>query len=428
MPVMKYHLSQREMSVPNTAEPLDQDKDKPAEQQLLPAAGRRNLLDLFIILAKHKFLILGVTAGAAVLSLIISLLLPTYYTATTRILPPQQNQSMAMAMLGQLGPLISATAGKDLGLRNPNDLYVSMLRSQTIEDALLNQFSLLSRYKEKYRVDARRHLESLTEIVDGNVGVISVAVDDRDPRQAAAIANAYIDELTKLTKTLAVTEASKQRLFFEREVHSAADDLASAEQAMKQTEEHTGIIQLDNQSKVMLQSYADLRAQVANKEVQVQSMRSFASDQNPRLIRAEQELAALRSQLSRFELGTGDNSPTDVGLKKVPGAGLEYMRKLREVKYRETLLELLTKQYEVARIDEAKDASIIQVLDPASIPERKSWPHRAIIVLLATLLFFQLSLVWAYVAESWQHAKDDPQHFARLQILKMYLHRGLHHD
>lgn len=409
------------MSEPSTAEHLD----KLAEQQVLPATGRRNLLDLFIVLARRKFLILGITGGAAVISLVISLLLPTYYTATTRILPPQQSQSVAMAMLGQLGPLISATAGKDLGLRNPNDLYVAMLRSQTVEDALLNQFSLLTRYKEKYRIDARRHLESLTEIVAGKDGVISVSEDDRDPRQAAAIANAYIDELTKLTKTLAVTEASKQRLFFEREMRSASNELATAEQDLKKTEERTGIIQLDSQSKVMLQSYADLRAQVANKEVEVQSMHSFASDANPRLIRAEQELAALRSQLARFELGTDGNSPTDVGLRKVPGAGLEYVRKLREVKYRETLLELLTKEYEVARIDEAKDASIVQVLDPATIPERKSWPHRALIIILATLLAFQVSLVWAYVAESWQQAKEDPQQLARLQILKMYLQRGL---
>lgn len=412
------------MAPQETAEPLQRPAQQGAPEQVLVASGRRHLLDLFIILAKRKFLILGVTFGAAVLSLVISLLLPAYFTATVKIMPPVQSQSAAIAMLGQLGPLLSATAGKDLGLRNPNDLYVAMLRSQTVEDALINQFGLMSIYKEKFHVDARHRLESLTEIVAGKDGVISVSVDDRDPRRAAAIANAYIDELIKLTKTLAVTEASKQRLFFQHEVRSASDDLATAEQALKQTEEHTGIIQLDNQSKVMLQSYADLRAQVAAKEVQVQSMRSYASDQNPRLIRAEQELAALRGQLARLELGTSSTSAANVGLKNVPGASLEYVRKLREVKYRETLLDLLTKQYEVARIDEAKDASIIQVLDPATTPERKSWPHRAIIIILATLLAFQVSLVWAYVAESWQQAKEDPQHLARLQILKMYLQRG----
>jgi uncharacterized protein involved in exopolysaccharide biosynthesis len=397
--------------------------EQSAAAQLSSGAGKRYLLDLAIILAKRKSLILRVTGAAAALSLIVSLLLPSYYTATTKILPPQQSQSVASAMLGQLGPLIGAAAGKDLGLRNPNDLYVAMLRSETVEDLLVEHFSLMSVYKEKLRTDARRRLESATEIVAGKDGVISVSVEDRDPKRAAEIANAYIAELTKLTKTLAVTEAAKQRLFFENEVRSANEELTTAEQALKQTEENTGIIQLDSQSKVMLQSYADLRAQVAAKEVQVQSMRSFATPENPRLIRAEQELSALRAQLARFEQGADSKSPADVGLTKVPGAGLEYMRRLREVKYRETLLDLLTKQYEVARIDEAKDASIIQVLDPATQPERKSWPHRAIIVFLVTLLAFQISMIYAYVAESWQQAKEDPQYLARLQILRMYLSR-----
>lgn len=418
---MKYHLSQTEMSAPNAAAP----PEVPAEQQVLPAPERRNLLDLFIILAKRKFLILGMTGGAAVISVAVSFLLPTYYTATTRILPPQQNQSVAMSMLGQLAPLISATGGKDLGLHNPGDLYVAMLRSRTVEDALISQFSLLGRYREKFTVDARKRLETLTEIVASKDGVISVSVDDRDPHQAAAMANAYIAELTKLTRTLAVTEASQRRLFFEREVEGANQELAAAEQALKQTQESTGILQLDDQSKVMLQSYANLRAQVSEKEVEVQSMRTYASDANPTLVRTEQELAALQRQLARFERGANGSSLAQVGLAKVPSAGLEYVRKLRAVKYRSTLLELLTKQYEIARIDEAKDASIIQVLDPATTPERKSWPHRAVIVLLATLLALLISLVWAYVTESWLLAKEDPQHLARLQILRMYLKRGL---
>jgi uncharacterized protein involved in exopolysaccharide biosynthesis len=392
---------------------------------MFPGAESGHLVDLLIILAKRKSLIICCTLGAAVLSLVITLLLPKYFTATAKILPPQQNQSMATAMLGQLGPLLGATAGKDLGLRNPNDLYVAMLRSRTVEDSLVNRFSLMSVYKDKLRVEALGDLESLTEVVAGKDGVISVSVEDRDPRRAADIANAYVFELTKLTKTLAVTDAGKRRLFFEQEVRTANDDLATAEQELKHTEETTGIIQLDNQSKVMLQSYADLRAQVAAREVQVQSMRSYATPENPDLVRAEQELSALRSQVARFEVGEGGRSSANIALSKVPSAGLEYVRRLRDVKYREALLELLTKQYEIARIDESKDASIIQVLDQAVTPERKSWPHRSIMVLLATLLALLFSVIWAYLAESLQRAKEDPQHLARLQILRMYLLRGI---
>jgi uncharacterized protein involved in exopolysaccharide biosynthesis len=415
------------MALQETREPIDSNPEEGHSARMFAGAEKRHFVDLLIILAKRKSLILRCTLAAGVLSLVISFLLPKYYSATAKILPPQQSQSMATALLGQLSPLLGATAGKDLGLRNPNDLYVAMLRSRTVEDNLVDHFSLMSVYKDRLRVDALRDLESLTEIIAGKDGVISVSVDDRDPNRAAAIANAYVDELTKLTKTLAVTDAGKRRLFFEQEVRTANDELAAAEQELKHTEETTGIIQLDNQSKVMLQSYADLRAQVAAREVQVQAMRSYATPENPDLVRAEQELSALRSQVARFEGGKGGHSSTDIALSKVPSAGLEYVRRLREVKYREALFELLTKQYEIARIDESKDATIIQVLDHAVTPERKSSPHRSIIVLLVTLLAFQFSLIWAYLAESLQRAKEDPQHLARLQILKMYLLRGFKH-
>jgi uncharacterized protein involved in exopolysaccharide biosynthesis len=412
------------MSLHETKEPITPIPEESQAQHMFPGAEKRHFVDLLIILAKRKSLILRCTLAAAVLSLVISFLLPKYYSATAKILPPQQSQSMATAMLGQLGPLLGATAGKDLGLRNPNDLYVAMLRSRTVEDNLVDHFSLMSVYRDKLRVDALRDLESLTEIIAGKDGVISVSVDDRDPRRAAAIANAYIDELTKLTKTLAVTDAGKRRLFFEQEVRTANDELAAAEQELKHTEETTGIIQLDNQSKVMLQSYADLRAQVAAREVQVQSMRSYATPENPDLVRAEHELSALRSQVARFEGGEGGHSSTNIALSKVPSAGLEYVRRLREVKYREALLELLTKQYEIARIDESKDASIIQVLDHAVTPERKSRPHRSIIVLLVTLLALLFAIVWAFIAEAIESSKGDPEFNVRLQLLKIHLSRG----
>lgn len=415
------------MSLHETKEPIVSIRGESPAEQMFPGAEKGHFVDLLIILARRKSLILRCTLGAAVLSLLITLLLPKYYSATAKILPPQPNQSMTTAMLGQMGPLLGATAGKDLGLRNPNDLYVAMLRSRTVADNLVDHFSLMSVYKDKLRIDVLRDLESLTEIIAGKDGVISVSVDDRDPPRAAAIANAYVDELTKLIKTLVVTDAGKRRLFFEQEVRTANDELAAAEQALKHTEETTGIIQLDNQSKILLQSYADLRAQMAAREVQVRSMRSYATPQNPDLVRAEQELSALRFQVARFEGGEGGHSSTNIALSKIPSAGLEYVRRLRDMKYREALLELLTTQYEIARIDESKDASVIQVLDHAVTPERKSWPHRSIIVLLVTLLAFQFSLIWAFLAEMLQRAKEDPQHLARLQILKMYLLRGVKH-
>lgn len=398
------------------------------QQEILTDEEKTHFLEPLIVLARRKFFILWFVLGAALLSVVVSLLLPVYFTATTKILPPQQNQSMSSAMLNQLGalaPLIGA-AGKDLGIRNPNDMYVAMLRSRTVADILIKRFSLMSVYRAKTLMDARKGLENATEIVAGKDGIISVSVEDRSPDRAAQIANAYIEELENLTRTLAVTDAGKRRLFFDREVKAASDELATAELSLKQTEESTGIIQLDSQSKVMLQAYADLRAQVGLKQVQVQSMRSFATPENPDLLRAEQELKALQSQLGRFERGQGSHSAADLALNKVPGAGLEYVRKLREVKYRETLFELLARQYEAARIDEARDASVVQALDQAVPPERKSWPKRSIIVLTVTLLAFLLAVVAVYIEAALERIKEDPHSAARWQLLRMYLLSGRH--
>ncbi len=206
--------------------------------------------------------------------------------------------------------------------------------------------------------------------------------------------------MEKLTKTLAVTEAGKRRIFFEREVKIASDDLATAELALKQTQEKTGLILLDSQSRAMIDSITALRARYAAQEVVVQSMRSFATSENPDLVRAEKELAALGDQLARLEGGKGKRMFTDVPIENVPTAGLEYIRKLREVKYRETLFELLAKQYEAAKIDEARDALIVQVLDKALPPERKSAPHRSVIVLIATILAVLVALGGVFYGSS----------------------------
>jgi len=376
-----------------------------------------NAIERLILLAQRRKLILWVSVTFAIVAAVVALLLPQYFTATAKILPPQQEQSVAASMLGQLGPLLSMAGGKDLGLRNPNDLYVGMLRSRSVADHLIDRFSLLKDYHKKFRVDARRELSSRTDIVAGRDGIISVSVEDRDPSKAADLANAYIQELENLTRTLAVTDAAKQRLFFEREVREANEQLATAEDELKKTQEATGIIQLDSQSKVLLQGYADLRAQVAAKEVEVESMRSFAAEHNPDLLRKEQELQALRAQLERFEHGKPGKSFDGVGLGSVPGSGLEYVRALREVKYRETLLELLTKQYEIAKIDESKDASIIQVLDQAIAPEKRSWPPRGALVIASTVLGFLLAITFVFLSDSFARARQDPVYSERCDVL-----------
>jgi uncharacterized protein involved in exopolysaccharide biosynthesis len=374
-----------------------------------------------IVLAKRKSFIFKFVGIALILSTISAFLLPKTYTANAKILPPQQNQSMgAMAALSQLGPL-AALAGQGMGLRNPGDLYVALLRSDSVANGLIDRFSLMNVYGEKLRSDARHRLEDRTEIDTEKGGTVSISVQDRDPQQAANLANAYVDELEKLTKTLNMTEAGKRRLFFEREVRMANDDLANAEVAFKQTEEKTGLILLDSQSKAMIGSLTSLRAAIAAKEVQVQAMRSFATSENPDMVMAEQELATMRAQLERVERGQGKRSIADIPLENVPTAGLEYVRKYRDVQYHEALFALLAKQYEAAKVDEARDTLFVQQLDKATPPERKSGPPRALIILSLTLLSLIVASMVAFSMESMEQGKQDPQFAGQLELLKFYL-------
>lgn len=399
--------------------------DETPLSQLLETSEETYLLDHFIVLARRKSFIFRFVSIGALLTVGFSLLLNTYYQATTKIMPPQQGQSFASAMLDQIGglaPLLGTVGGKDL-LKNPNDLYVAMLKSQTVADHLVDRFSLMTRYKTKFRVDARKRLAGLSEITAGKDGVISVSVEDTDPKVAAEIANAYMDELEKLTKTLAVTDASKRRIFFEREAKIALEQLEVAELDLKKTQEATGIVQIDNQSKVIFQAYADVRAALTAKEIEIESMRAFATPDNPDLIRLEHEKDALRAQVAAMEKGQGGSPIGDIALEKVPERALKYYDKLREVTYHNALLQLMLKQYQAARVDEAKDSALIQVLDPAFPPERKSRPHRSIICLIFTFLTFLVACLWVYFRESMQRAKEDPQYLARFQLLKFHLRR-----
>jgi capsule polysaccharide export protein KpsE/RkpR len=302
--------------------------------------------------------------------------------------------------------------------KTATDVYLYVLRSRTVADAIIDRFSLMQVYKSRRRVNAEDELRDNTQILSGKEGGISVSVSDRDPQRAADIANAYVEELKKLTQTLAVTEAGRRRMFFEHEVQSAGDDLSKAELAMKKTQEQTGILMLEPQSKAMIDGVTALHAQVVVREAQVQAMKSFATPENPDLIRAQSELAAIKSELTRMEAGQVGTSVADMNLRKIPEKGLEYVRSLRELKYREAVLEALIKQYEIARIDEAKDSAIIQVLDKALPPEIRSSPKRTLIVATTAFLAFFFAVMFALLMERGRH---DRRYAERVELLKARL-------
>jgi capsule polysaccharide export protein KpsE/RkpR len=338
--------------------------------------------------------------GIAVLAIValgsaVALLLPRRYIATTVILPTQQGGSAGASMMAQLSSLgnMAGVGSSALGIRNPNDLQVALLKSRTVEDAMAARFHLQALYHAKYLSSARKRWEKQTFIESGlKDGLIRLSVTDRDPRRAAELANGWVEQYRRFSATLAVSEASGRRLFFERQVTEARENQARAEEELKQTEQRTGVMELDGQAHAMIAAAAMLRAQVAAKQVEIQAIRQFAADENPDLERAREELSSLEAQLAAMDVAHDRRSGDLVAPKgTVSQAGLEYARP-GEVKHRETVVSLLMRLYEMARVDEARQGSQAQVVDAAAVPDRPVSLFRIWIVLGALLVSLPLPL------------------------------------
>jgi uncharacterized protein involved in exopolysaccharide biosynthesis len=329
-----------------------------------------------------------------------------------------------MSQLGNLGS-VASLAGGSLGLKNPNDLQVAMLKSRTVEDAMLDRFHLVELFKVKQRSDARKQLEKVVEIENGaKDGLIRISVTDRNPQRAAEMANGYVEEFKRLSANLAVTEASQRRLFFEQQLVQAKDNLANAEEDLKKTGQKTGLIQLDSQTRATIELVAELRGEIAAKEVQINVMRSFATGENPELQLAEQQLAGLRSQAEKMGAASEGASNALIPKGGMQEAGIEYIRKLRDVKYFETIFDLLARQYEIAKVDEARQGATVQVVDRAIVPDRRSSPKRTLIVLGAAVLGLFLGVVWAFAREGLTRLSNNPVEHERLELLKESISPG----
>jgi tyrosine-protein kinase Etk/Wzc len=390
------------------------------EEQRQPA-GRESedWFDLILLLAKRWRLILAAVVAGGALALGLSFIISTKYASTARIMPPQQSQTTLSALLGQLGPL-GMVGAKDLGLKNTSDLYVDMLQSRTVADALIQQFDLRKAYHQKTQADTRLKLARRSEISSSKDGIISISVLDPDPRKAAAMANAYVAELYKLNQNLATTEAGQRRVFYEQQLEKTKDDLARAEVEMKQMEESTGVLSLEGQTKAAVESAARLQALIAGKEVELQSLASFATEQNPELQRLRAELVALRQQQSALQ---NREAKGELTAGRLPAAGLEYIRKLREFKYRETLFEILARQYEAARMDESKNAAVIQVLDTAVESEKPSSPVRPAFAAVGALVALLFASLIVFVEATLQGWRRDPSRRSKMHLLGVYLRR-----
>ncbi len=389
-----------------------------------------NLLDYLIILLKRKWLILGGTISFVLVVGIVVFIMPNEYAAESRFLPPQQSSSsLAAAMLGQVGAGISGLAGSLLGVSTTGDLYVGLLSSRTVLDKIIDRFDLMKRYRTWknwifpfYREDCRKKLtdDVLTAAADANSGIVSVTIYEKDPKIAAEMANAFVEEMKNLSKGMAISEAAQRRLFYEEQLKDSKEALSRAEEDMRGFQEKTGVLQVDDQAKAVIEGIAIASAQIAAKEVEIKVIKTFSTAQNPDLQKAEESLRGLRTELAKLELkgGTGHEPLMPTG--RMPSVGVEYVRKLRDVKFNETLYENLIKMYELAKMDEARDAAVIQVVDKAVVPEKKAKPKRVLIIVLAAFVGFFLAVFAAFILEFKEKASTYPGNSERLELLRRY--------
>jgi uncharacterized protein involved in exopolysaccharide biosynthesis len=368
-----------------------------------------SLLDLLLpLIESWKLWIFGSLAvGLAALGA--AFLMTPSFTARTSFLPPQQAQSGMASALASLGGL-AGLAGAAGGIRSPADQLLALMQSTTAQDRLIDQFKLIDLYDVKYRFEARKVLEKNTRMAIGKKdGLISVEVDDASPQRAAEMANAYVEELRRMTSVLAVSEAQQRRLFFEKELKDARDQMAKAQQALQATGFNLGALRAE--PKAAAEGYARLKADITAAEVKLRILRDSLADSAPEVQRQLAGLSELRNQLARLEQSAESN------------VGPDYVTKYREFKYRETLFELFAKQYEIARVDESREGALIQVVDVAMPPEYKSKPKRAFIAVAATMLAFLLLGMYILVRHFWRESAADPERSAQMGRLRSALGR-----
>lgn len=353
------------------------------------------LLDLLTILAERwRLLVIGpIVAGS--LALGGSYLIAPTYTAKTTFLPPQQQQSSAASALASLGAL-SGLAGGIAGIKSPADQYVALMQSNNVEDRIIDKFNLIEAYETEFRFQARKQLEQNVRISLGKKdGLITVEVDAKSPQMAADMANMHVSELRRLTSELALTEAQQRRAFFEAELKRTQIKLVEAQQILQNSGFNPGALKAE--PKAAAEGYATLKAQTTSAEIKLQTLRRSFADNAPELQQQATLLGALRAQLSKLEGATSDaNGDSD------------YIRRYRDYKYQETLFELLSRQFEMARLDESREGALIQVVDVAVPAENKSKPKRATTALLTTFGAFFLLIFWVFARSFWQDAKSNP--------------------
>ncbi|HXE95876.1 MAG TPA: GNVR domain-containing protein [Dongiaceae bacterium] len=362
------------------------------------SGGEINLLELLRMLVRNLPLIARATGVAVLLSLVVSLALNNVYTARATLLPPQKDSGGgAAALLASIGG--GGLAGLAGGLGGGSaDLYLGILKSRSVSDAVISRMNLHVELESKNADDTRKKLQKLVRFQVGKDGIITISADYKDSAKAALLANTFVDELQKKSLQLNLTKAGTERSFLEKRLVLAKQDLKSAEEEMKSFQEKNKTIKADDQVKVAVEAIARLRAEIVSKEVQLAALRNSMTDENSEVSALLAGLSRLRKQLNSMS-GTGEPGGVIPSVGNAPSIGVEYIRRLRELKIQEALFEQLTKQFELAKINEARDSSAIQVLDEAVAPLRKSKPSRALIVIFSAMTAFFCAVIFVFIRE-----------------------------
>lgn len=355
------------------------------------------------------------------LVLIIVLFLKPTYTAEALFLPPQSAPGSGLTqLLGQVGGSLGAMGGALGGLKSPGDVYVGLLGSRSIADQIIKQFDLQQVYKTKNLIDTRKALEGHSKFTMGKDSLVTIKVDDHDSKRAADIANAYLASLREANSRLALTDASQRRMFFGEQLEREKNALADAEVELKKTQEQTGLIAPGGQAQVEIEEMAQIRAQITSREVELASLRQGATDQNPQIVLLQSEIAGLQQRLKLLEGADSKVAPggLQIPTSKVPELALKYIRSQREVKYHEVLFDLLARQYETARLDEARESPLLQVVDYATVPDRKSGPPRTIIMIATCFFGLILGITFVLVNNALAKQQADPEAAIRWKALR----------
>ena len=373
-------------------------------------------LELLRLAWRERRLVFRFTAAGAVLSLALAFLIPKRFDSTTQLVPPDpQSQSpLALMASASMGGGVGAAGGLGalaadlLGAKNSGAFFVEILRSRTVEDDLIRRFDLRKVYHHRYWEDARKELTRKTDIKeDKKSGVITITVSDRSAQRAQQLGQAYVEELDKLAAQLSTSAARRERIFIEGRLQTVKRDLDNAAQTFSQFASKNSAIDITAQTKAMVEAGAELQGQLMAAESQLQGLQAIYSDNNIRVRTLKSQIAELRRQLEGLNGMHSEASPYDPQkdmyppLRELPILGVKWADLYRNTKIEETLYQLLTQQYEIAKIQEAKEIPTVKVLDTADLPEKKAFPPRLLIIALGTMLALCISFVWLFLVEVW---------------------------